>query len=135
MSTDPHAGTDDLLGEAWQAFRAGLLDRALHLALQAHADAPTPQAAAALGHFLTHAGHLVAAEDVLLAACERTPDHAPLHGCLGLLRQRQGEPAQAAASLRMACLLDESLHESAFALAWLLHDLDELPEARAWAER
>ncbi len=135
MSTDPHAGTDDLLGEAWQAFRAGHLDTALHLALQAHADAPTPQAAAALGHFLTHAGHLVAAEDVLLAACERTPDHAPLHGCLGLLRQRQGEPAQAAASLRMACLLDESLHETAFALAWLLHDLDELPEARAWAER
>ena len=58
-----------------------------------------------------------------------------MHGCLGLLRQRQGEPAQAAASLRMACLLDESLHETAFALAWLLHDLNELPAARAWAER
>lgn len=135
MSRDPHAGTDDLLGQAWQAFGEGRLDTALHLALLAHADAPTPQAAAALGHFLTHAGHLVAAEDVLLAACERTPDHAPLHGCLGLLRQRQGEPALAAASLRMACLLDESLHETAFTLAWLLHDLNQLPEARAWAER
>ena len=135
MSTEPSADTDDLLGQAWQAFRAGHQDTALHLALQAHTTAPTPQAAAALGHFLVHAGHLVAAEEVLLAACERTPEHAPLHACLGLLRQRQGEPLQAAASLRMACLLDESLHETAFALAWLLHDLNELPEARAWAER
>lgn len=131
---DPHADTDELLGEAWQAFRHGHHDMALHLALQAHAVAPTAQAAAALGHFLTHAGHLVAAEDVLQAACEHTPGHAPLHACLGLLRQQQGEPAQAAAALRMACLLDESQHETAFTLAWLLHDLNELPEARAWAE-
>ncbi len=83
MSMDDPAGTDALLGSAWQAFRAGQHDAALHLALQAHTDAPTPQAAAALGHFLIHAGHLVAAEDVLLAAGERAPDHAPLLACLG----------------------------------------------------
>ena len=99
---DDPADPDALLGSAWQAFRAGQHDAALHLALQAHTDAPTPQAAAALGHFLIHAGHLVAAEDVLLAAGEHAPDHAPLHACLGLLRQRQGEHERALALYEQA---------------------------------
>lgn len=99
---DDPADTDALLGSAWQAFRAGQHDTALHLALQVHTDAPTPQAAAALGHFLIHAGHLVAAEDVLLDAVGRAPGHAPLHTGLGLLRQRQGDHGRALASYEAA---------------------------------
>lgn len=67
------------------------------------------------------------------------PDDAPAEAARywqqGLQHQRHGELARAAEALRMACLLDPSRHEAVFTLAWVLHDLDQLPEAVAWAER
>lgn len=64
-----------------------------------------------------------------------TPAEAARYWQQGLQHQRQGELARAAEALRMACVLDPSRHEAVFALAWVLHDLDQLPEAVAWAER
>jgi predicted O-linked N-acetylglucosamine transferase (SPINDLY family)/GT2 family glycosyltransferase len=132
---DTTADVGDPLDRAWRCFHAGQREQALHLAMEAFANAQSPQAAAALGHFLTEAGLLVAAEDVLVPASASAPEHAPLHWHLGLLRVRQGQPGMAASSLRMAALLSDPLHEAAFTLAWVLDALNELPEALAWAEQ
>ncbi|APW44983.1 glycosyl transferase [Rhodoferax saidenbachensis] len=125
----------DLLSEAWDRFKKGDASAALQLARQAISIGETPQAAAALGFFLLGTGQLDEAHDVLLPALTRTPRYAPLHWYVGLLYQQRGDTVMAADALRRACLLDESLDEAAFALAWLLHGLGQLPEALAWSQR
>ncbi|KJV08751.1 hypothetical protein VZ95_15730, partial [Elstera litoralis] len=92
-------------------------------------------AAAAYGFFLLETGDLNAAERVLRSALVIAPDHAPLHWYSGLLAQRQGDLPRAAAALRRACTLDPALPDAAFALAWVLHDLGDMPEAEVWGAR
>ncbi len=133
MDTAANAG--DPLARAWKRFDAGDKAEALRLAREASAATRAPQADAALGYFLLEAGQLAEAQAVLQAACTRTADHAVVHWYLGLLAQRQGATAQAAASLRHACHLNPHLDEAAFTLAWVLHDLGQLLEALGWAQR
>ncbi len=132
---DNTVATEELLVRAWQHFDAGDIGEALRLARDAHAASRAPQIDAALGYFLLESGELDEAQSVLQSACTRAPRHASLHWYLGLLAQRLGQGAEAAESLRRACLLDHGLDEAAFSLAWVLHDLDQLPEALGWAQR
>jgi GT2 family glycosyltransferase/tetratricopeptide (TPR) repeat protein/glycosyltransferase involved in cell wall biosynthesis len=125
----------NLLSQAWRSFDAGDKEMALQLARQAAEASGASPAAAALGYFLLDAGQLDAAGDVLLPALARAPGYAPLHWYAGLFHQRRGSTAMAVEALRRACLLDASLDEAAFTLAWLLNDLEQLPEALAWARR
>lgn len=125
---------DMLLEQAWRAFAEGDRQAALSLAEQACASEPAePHAAAALGYFLLDSNRLDAAAAVLHPACARAPHYPPLHWYSGLLALRHGQTRAASEALRRACQLDPQLHEAAFALAWVLHDLGQLPEATIWA--
>lgn len=135
MSGDLTALAPDPVSRAWQAFGQGDKPIALALARQAFDAHPSVHAAAALGFFLLDAGQWNAARDVLQSALQQSPTYAPLHWYVGLLHQRKGEPRWAAEALRRACLLDGSLDEAAFSLAWVLHDRGELSEALAWAQK
>ena len=125
-----------LLDQAWQAFAEG--NRPLALKLAERADTltpPDPRAAAALGYFLLEDGQLEAAAGILHPALERSPQYAPLHWYTGLLALRHQQKQSASEALRKACQLNPGLHEAAFTLAWVLHDLGQLEEAMAWAEQ
>lgn len=125
-----------LLGQAWQAFAAGNRPLALKLAERAGTlTPPAPRAAAALGYFLLEDGQLEAAASILHPALERSPQYAPLHWYTGLLALRHQQKQSASEALRKACQLNAGLHEAAFTLAWVLHDLGQLEEAMAWAEQ
>lgn len=131
---DEQRQIDGLIERAWQAFAAGDRQRALSLAEQVCASEPAPpQAAAALGYFLLDDNRLDAAAAVLNPACTGAPHYAPLHWYCGLLALRHGQTRTASEALRRACQLDPMLHEAAFTLAWVLHDLGQLPEALIWA--
>lgn len=122
--------------QAWAAFQRGDLAQACRCAEAASTAAEGPAGArASLGFFLLRAGELARADAVLMDALARWPDYAPSHWYLGLLRKAQGDDDAAVASLRQALVLDDSLEECAFTLAWLLHDRGELAEASRWAER
>jgi GT2 family glycosyltransferase/tetratricopeptide (TPR) repeat protein len=122
------------LGLAWRCFDRGALPDALRHAAHAYQIAPKV-AAAAYGFFLLETGDLPGADAVLQAALAVAPDHPPLHWYRGLLLQRQGDLPGAAGALRAACALDPSLHDAAFTLAWVLHDLGEQAEAEVWCGR
>lgn len=135
MSGELTALVPDPVSRAWQAFGRDDKLAALALASQAFDAHPSAHAAAALGYFLLDANQGDAARDVLQSALQQSPAYAPLHWYMGLLHQRMGEPRLAADALRRACFLDGSLDEAAFNLAWVLHDLGELGEALAWAQK
>lgn len=122
------------LGLAWQCFDRGALPNALRHAAHAYQIAPKV-AAAAYGFFLLETGDLPGADAVLRAALAVTPEHPPLHWYRGLLLQRRGDLPGAAGALRAACTLDPSLHDAAFVLAWVLHDLGDRAEAEVWCAR
>lgn len=132
----PADGVQVLAAQAWAAFTRGDLAEACRCAEGASTPTEGPVGArASLGFFLLRAGKLAEAESVLVDAIARWPSYAPSHWYLGLLRQAQGSQEAAVASLREALVLDDSLDECAFKLAWLLHDLGRLAEAAHWAER
>lgn len=129
-----HPAVQRLTQSAWQRFAAGDLTGAVAHARDAvRLDRLSSKACAALGYFLIQTGNTEEAAAVLLPALERTPDDAVLHWYKGYLLSRGGDTAGAAAAFQRACVLDASLDEAAYALAWALIDLGRIEDAAHWA--
>lgn len=122
-----------LLEQAWCCNANGDVSNGLLLAQEAHALAPDPQNAAALGYFLIGTSQYQAAYDLLLPAAQRWPQSATLQWYAGLAAQQLGHKAMSVDLLRWACKVDPSLYDAAFTLAWLLHDQGDFDEALYWA--
>ncbi|OOG36665.1 tetratricopeptide repeat protein [Polaromonas sp. A23] len=132
MATHPAA--QRLTQSAWQCFAAGDLAGAVTHARDAvRLDRLSSKACAALGYFLIQTGNTEEAAAVLLPALDRAPDDAVLHWYKGYLLSRGGDTAGAAAAFQRACVLDASLDEAAYALAWALIDLGRIEDAAHWA--
>lgn len=115
---------------AWQSFGAGDVANAIAHAQDAVRLAPCQtKPSAALSFFLIQSGRLDEASAVLLPALALAPSDAVLHWYRGYLLQGGGDTAGAAAAFEMACQLDESLDEAAYALAWALVDLGRIEDA------
>jgi len=124
----------DLIAQAWAAYDRGDRRTARGLAEQARAYAPrAPGPIAALAWFQLDANQPEAAAALLKPALKAHPDAWALWWYLGLAHQRLGDLPAAVEALRRACCGDPELHEAAFTLAWLLHDLGHLAEALAWS--
>ena len=79
-------------------------------------------------------GQLDKAIALAQAADTAYPESATVSEALGHLLKRRGDVQGAANALERACDLDPTLHEAAYALAWLLHDLGRIDEAMGWAQ-
>jgi tetratricopeptide (TPR) repeat protein len=129
-----HSAAQRLTQSAWQRFAAGDLTGAVTHARDAvRLDPLSSKACAALGYFLIQAGNTEDAAAVLLPALDRAPDDAVLHWYKGYLLSRGGDTAGAAAAFERACVLDASLDEAAYALAWALIDMGRIEDAAHWA--
>lgn len=129
-----HPAAQRLTQSAWQCFAAGDLTGALTHARDAvRLDPLSSRASAALGYFLIQTGNTEDAATVLLPALDRAPDDAVLHWYKGYLLSRGGDTAGAAAAFERACVLDATLDEAAYALAWALIDLGRVEDAAHWA--
>ena len=80
------------------------------------------------------AGQLDEAIALAQAADAAYPQSATVSEALGHLLKRRGDTQGAANALERACDLDSTLHEAAYTLAWLLHDLGRIDEAMGWAQ-
>lgn len=124
----------DLIAQAWAAYDRGDRRTARGLAEQARAYAPrASEPIAALAWFQLDANQPDAAAALLKPALKAHPDAWALWWYLGLTHQRLGDLPAAADALRRACCGDPELHDAAFTLAWILHDLGHLTEALAWS--
>lgn len=124
MTTVDAAAGPPTAARAWAEFAAGELAQAIASARAAVTANPLDwAAAAALGCLLFKAGRVDEARAVLLPARARAPYYAPLHWYCGYVLEHDGEREAAAAAYEQACTLNPQLHEAAFALAWVLHDL------------
>lgn len=121
---------------AWEHFAAGELQEAIASA-SAVVAANTIDwgATAALGFFLFKAGRAEDARAVLLPARARAPHFAPLHWYSGYVLEQAGDREGAARAFEQACRLNPQLHEAAFALAWVLHELGRDGQALAWGRQ
>jgi predicted O-linked N-acetylglucosamine transferase (SPINDLY family)/GT2 family glycosyltransferase/Flp pilus assembly protein TadD len=132
----PHSAPSASIDQAWALFAAGELSSAIDTAREVvAADATDWHATAALGFFLFKAGQLEPARELLLPARLRAPSCAPLHWYSGYVLEQAGEREAAAQAFEQACTLDSQLHEAAFALAWVLHDLGRDAQALTWARQ
>lgn len=131
---DTAAAAPPSVAQAWAHFAAGELPQAIAMA-SAMAAAYTADwgASAALGFFLYKAGQIGQARAVLLPARALAPHFAPLHWYSGYVLEHTGDREAAAHAFEQACTLDPNLHEAAFALAWVLHELGRDGQALNWA--
>lgn len=117
------------LALAWEAFRRGDPEAALHHAAMARRGHPgSAAAAAALGWMQWTVGAPEAAQ-TLEAALADHPNDATLHWYLGHIRSRTGQLDVAAKLLNRALVLAPDLDEAAVSLAWLLADMGRLDDA------
>lgn len=132
---EPAAGPPTA-AQAWAHFAAGELPQAIAMASTlAAANAVDWGARAALGFFLYKAGQIEQARAVLLPARAQAPHFAPLHWYSGYVLEHAGEREAAASAFEQACTLNPQLHEAAFALAWVLHELGRDAQALGWARQ
>lgn len=121
---------------AWEHFTAGELQEAIATASAAvAANTRDWGASAALGFFLLKAGRSEDARAVLLPARASAPHFAPLHWYSGYVLEQAGDREAAAQAFEQACTLNPQLHEAAFALAWVLHELGRDGPALIWARQ